>query len=272
MARPHATFFAFVLALAAFAAPLSCGTTSTTAKPKTLCTAQQEVYCRCQNFDEGTKVCADDGQSFGPCLPCDGDTQLPDPDSGSAVSVDSGDNDAGVEGDAADASSPCGNAKIETGEACDDGNKVEDDGCNTMCLPQGGYPMKAGICPGMAIHLWGTTPLAFAGTTNLFPLTYRAKAACGGSTGTTGSDRVYAITPHTAGMLEAKTSNATFDQLLYARSDCATEASELGCANAVSGSGGETLTFAVVSGTTYYLVVDGATNTTGNFTLTLTVK
>jgi hypothetical protein len=31
------------------------------------CTAHAYVFCRCADRSEGTKVCYDDGQSFGPC-------------------------------------------------------------------------------------------------------------------------------------------------------------------------------------------------------------
>jgi len=259
-----------ILLSSLYFAPIGCASSATT-KPQTLCTPQQEVYCRCQNFDEGTKICADDGNSFGACEPCPGDT-FPD-DGGDIGSDDGAAGDASMQSsDAEDGGgSTCGNGIVDPGEACDDGNKVEDDGCNSSCQPEGGYPAKAGICPGMAIHVW-SAPVTFAGTTNLFPITYRAKAACGGSTGSTGSDRVYAITVHSAGTLTAKTTNATFDDMLYARSDCATEASELGCANASAGTGDESLAVPVVSGATVFLIVDGTSNATGTFTLSLSAK
>jgi cysteine-rich repeat protein len=237
----------------------------------TLCKANQEVYCRCQDFGEGVKQCAVDGQSYGPCLPCPGPP--PAYDAGPPVQEDAGGDasfDAGHT-DAADAGSLCGNKKVDPGEACDDGNQVNDDGCSSACVPAGGYPAKAGVCPGMSIDLW-QSPVTFASTTKLFPLTYRAKASCGGATGTLGSDRVFVVTPHSSGTLTVQTQGSNFDAMLYARTDCATESSELGCQNATSGPGDETLNVTVVSGTPVYVFVDGATSSTGDLMLTMLLK
>ena len=41
------------------------------AAPGKLCTPAAYVFCRCQNRDEGTKLCNADGESFADCLPCD---------------------------------------------------------------------------------------------------------------------------------------------------------------------------------------------------------
>ena len=235
--------------------------------PATLCKANQDVYCRCQDFSEGTKTCAPDGQSYGACLPCPGDTPMPD--AGDPGMVDGGSADATIAD--ADAGSLCGNAKVDPGEACDDGNLVNDDGCTTVCAPAGGYPAKAGLCPGMSVDVW-TDPVTFLSTTKLFPLTYRAKVSCGGATGTLGSDRVFMVTPHKSGTLTVKTTGATFDVMLYARSDCATESSELVCQNAVNGPGDETIGVAAQSGIPIYVLVDGATSTTGDLSLTVSLK
>jgi hypothetical protein len=40
--------------------------------PQRLCTPGAYVFCRCQNRDEGTKLCNPDGNSFKDCGPCDG--------------------------------------------------------------------------------------------------------------------------------------------------------------------------------------------------------
>lgn len=262
-------WFSLVLLACVYSAHTGCasGSSSPSTTATTLCKPSQEVYCRCQDFGEGTKVCADDGQSYGPCLPCPGVAPV---DASAAGPMDSG---AVVDAraDSGDAGSLCGNKKVDPGEACDDGNAIDDDGCNRWCMPEGGYPAQAGICPGMSIDVW-SAPVTFASTTKLFPLTYRAKAACNGATGSLGSDRVFVVTTHATGMLTVKTVAATFDVMLYARSDCAMEAAELGCQNAVNGVGDETLTIPAQSGTPIYVFVDGATNTTGDLSLTLSVK
>jgi cysteine-rich repeat protein len=269
-ARLAAVTFAVIAAMACFS-PLSC-TSSAPKKAATLCTPMQEVYCRCQNFDEGTQICADDGQSFSPCAPCDG-TVVPMDDGGGGGDFDSGASDDGATTpDDASGDAPktgCGNGIVDPGEACDDGNAVEDDGCNSSCMPQGGFP--PGTCPGMSVHVWSKA-VTWNGTTTGFAISYRANAACGGSTGSTGADRVYAITTHSAGTLQIDATSPTFDVMLYARTDCTTQSSEVACANAQTGTGNETMSITVKSGAVTYLVVDGATNATGTFTLTLTPK
>jgi cysteine-rich repeat protein len=267
-----ARIIAFTIAASALFLAVSCTSGSAQKKADTLCTPGQDYYCRCQNFDEGSRTCNDDGQSFGACLPCDGDYTPPAPDSSVMVGSDAGSakDDATTNDASTDApTSTCGNGKVDPGEACDDGNTVEDDGCNSMCMPQGGYP--PGTCPGMPVHVWQKA-VTWNGTTTGFALSYRANAACGGSTGSTGSDRVYAITPHQTGTLQIAATNPTFDIMLYARSDCATQSSEVACTNAMTGNGPETFTVPVTSGSVLYLVVDGATNATGTFTLSLTPK
>jgi hypothetical protein len=37
-----------------------------------LCSPGDEIFCRCRGGDPGTKPCAEDGNSFGECLPCEG--------------------------------------------------------------------------------------------------------------------------------------------------------------------------------------------------------
>ena len=48
-----------------------------------VCPAGEEIFCRCQNGDPGTKTCASDGYGFGSCGPCDGSHGPGDVDPGS---------------------------------------------------------------------------------------------------------------------------------------------------------------------------------------------
>jgi hypothetical protein len=48
-----------------------------------VCPGGEEVFCRCQNGDPGTKTCASDGYGFGACGPCDGSHGPGDVDPGS---------------------------------------------------------------------------------------------------------------------------------------------------------------------------------------------
>lgn len=49
---------------------LACATSAET-PPETLCDASTHIFCRCPGGQPGTKQCADDGQQFGECEPCD---------------------------------------------------------------------------------------------------------------------------------------------------------------------------------------------------------
>src|SRR5688572_165874 len=50
---------------------MACGQESN-AKAERICTPDAYVFCRCQDRQEGTKHCKEDGVSFEECLPCDG--------------------------------------------------------------------------------------------------------------------------------------------------------------------------------------------------------
>jgi lamin tail-like protein len=50
-----------------------------------VCDPGEEIFCRCRGGAAGTKLCLDDGESFGPCLQVGGEcTEVPDPASGGA--------------------------------------------------------------------------------------------------------------------------------------------------------------------------------------------
>src|SRR5437870_3211108 len=55
----------------------ACSSSKNAATPQRLCTPGAYVFCRCENKDEGTKLCKEDGQSFDSCLPCDGSGATP---------------------------------------------------------------------------------------------------------------------------------------------------------------------------------------------------
>ncbi len=47
------------------------GCTTTSASEPTSCEPGENIFCRCDNGEAGTKQCGDDGESFGACGPCD---------------------------------------------------------------------------------------------------------------------------------------------------------------------------------------------------------
>ena len=58
----------------------------------------------------------------------------------------------------------CGDKIVQDGEDCDDGNKVEDDGCDSTCHLSGSNPITTRSCPGLDTHVW-SKPVTYVGTT-----------------------------------------------------------------------------------------------------------
>lgn len=243
-----------LLVIMAIAMACSSGDAST----NTICEPGAEVYCRCENLDEGSQFCRDDGSGFDRCEPCfddfeeDGDYGFPEDDGSPPVRRDAG-------GDAA--ASICGNATVEPDETCDDGNDVADDGCDA-CVA-GGNPIGGSVCPGVSVHVW-SLPVVVAGSTQNAS-TAHVGLECEGETGEGSPDRVYTLVPHTSGTLRISIEDAAFATALYARSDCNDVSGQFACALTSS------LELQVVAGESVYLTVDGAgINRKGDYTLRLT--
>lgn len=111
------------------------------------CTPGKSEACVCTNGNMGAQVCQPNG-SFGPCS-CGGGE---------------GGGGAGGAGGAGGGTSLCGNDKMDPGEQCDDGNNLNGDGCNSLCMtetcgngmpepgecgPEGTCPMDCGLCGNM---------------------------------------------------------------------------------------------------------------------------
>jgi cysteine-rich repeat protein len=239
--------------------------------PARLCTPGAFVYCRCQDRQEGTKLCADDGQSFGKCEPCESDTNPVDPDYPPEPVLDAGSDSP--------APTSCGDSVPQDGEECDDGNKVDDDGCDQTCKLAGDNPASSKGCPGMPVHVW-SAPVSYTGNTATSSNTSYATlpdagAGCppSNTTGAGSPDRRFAVTPHKAGTLTVTTSNTAFDNSLWVMTTCSTSASQsyLACKNDTAGNGGETMTFPVEAGKTYSVVVDGVLVNSGVFKITFSL-
>ena len=238
-------------------------TTAAAVDPITKCTPGAYVYCRCKNRDEGTKLCNPDGHSFATCDPCESPSNpaLPDDPKHPPVEVDAGK-------DAAPSVGPpvCGNGIVEDGEDCDDGNKIEDDGCDNTCHLNGRDPLTTRSCPGLDTHVWsksvsyvGSTP----GSTNRSVTPTCPGTGTGNpTTGAAAADRVFHVTPHKTGTMTVTTSDTNYDSFLYVTTACTPgpngEVTYLACMNAVNGVGGETLSFPVTAGQAYSVIVDGA--------------
>ncbi|MBK6460466.1 MAG: hypothetical protein IPF92_05585 [Myxococcales bacterium] len=171
----------------------------------------------------------------------------------------------------------CGDGTVDTGEACDDINKVEGDGCGNDCRNVAGNPDSGKACPGQPVHVWTTAAVTGAGTTTGFPSAWNEPgSACTTGAGTNASpDHIYAVTAHRTGAMTVKTTGATYNLVLSARTDCnnaATMATRM-CANdrGTTAPLDETMTFPVTSGTTYYVGVSGAVGASGNYTLSFQI-
>jgi cysteine-rich repeat protein len=261
---------ALVVALVA-----ACSSTPATPPAKDECRPGDAYYCRCANREEGSRVCNDDGKTYGPCEPCFGDPIEPPIDDDASFPPDPP-LDAGrdARADASDGAVGCSNGTVEAGEECDDGNRTPNDGCSTTCKLEGA-PASSDKCPGMPVHVW-TDPVVYTASTVAFVNDYTTQPSCGGTTGSLTPERVFAVTAHKTGMLRTVGSSATFDHMLYLSETCAPTGNVLAnqvCANTVSGNGGETLTFPVTSGTTYYVVLEGgAVNASGTVKLTWSIQ
>jgi hypothetical protein len=82
-------------------------------------------------------------------------------------------------------------------------------------------------------------------------------------------DIVYEIVPQQSGGLTMALGSAGFDSVLYARSDCDDERTELQCSH-TNGNGGESITLLASEGDPIYLWVDGFTNDEGTYRMSVT--
>ena len=163
----------------------------------------------------------------------------------------------------------CGNMDVEPTEGCDDGNTDANDGCSASCqLEQDSCDLATPITQG-----FGTTQITGTTLSSAADLTTTSDD-CGVSA--SAKNKVYAVTVTEGGFLTAwiERAGTNFDTVLYARTTCDSDASEVLCSdsslieqnNFVGG--GEVVSFPVADGTTIYLVVDGAFSTEeGDFAL-----
>ena len=174
--------------------------------------------------------------------------------------------------DARDAGSDadnCGDEIVQSNEECDDGNRIPGDGCDENCLAEPVPPNDT--CTGERITLVdpgdGSRHASISGSTSILAAEY--SASCGG----TGKDAVYNVTSDITGRLVLKSTSATFNEILYARSSCTSTAttSSVGCAATALIPGTEQLEFGVTAGVTYYLFVDSTTPESGSFALDLSI-
>ncbi len=251
---------------------------SSKATPKTerLCTPDAWVYCRCQNRDEGSKQCNEEGSKFGPCLPCE-TPDNPVLDDEDPFPIDEPD------GGPLPEPATCGDKVVQEGEACDDGNTDDTDGCSAACKLAGADPPSSRTCPGMPVHVWGS-PVEYIGTTVGAPNAFYPDPVCSTPSvptrGQSGPERIFAVTPHKSGVLVATTADAGMNTVLWMMQPCKVGTSQapatyLSCANLKDNNDSERVELPVQAGQTYAVVVDGANINSlsgGPFKVTFSMK
>ncbi|AKU99988.1 Multiple EGF-like-domain protein 3 precursor [Labilithrix luteola] len=170
----------------------------------------------------------------------------------------------------------CGNGELEGGETCDDGNQADGDGCSAACQLEAvtGHDTCANA-EAIALAAVGDgtySATVVSGTTNLtHDQTFTGCASAG-------RDAIYQIVAPIDGVVTASVPVAGFNVSLGARTAATCPTSTTGtaplvCANASSDDGLEEISFSVVAGQTYDLIVDGTTATEfGPFTMLVRVR
>lgn len=144
---------------------------------------------------------------------------------------------------------PGGTDCTNTGQVCN----------NAMCTDP---PPEEDACPGKAIALSGGSGSANG---DLALLTPDEAATCG--MGSPGADAVYRVTPAADGDMTVVVQPAGFDAVVHIRTTCASQASQVLCADANGLDGPEFVVVPVLGGTEYFIIVDSASTATGSYVL-----
>lgn len=172
----------------------------------------------------------------------------------------------------------CGDGKIDPGEACDDTNHVDDDGCSPDCRKPNGDPPSGNGCPGHQVDVWpGATVTGSASTLPYGNTWTNTGTSCnvGSNTANGAQDHVYEVVPHASGTLTVTaTPTSSWNLMVLARKTCTDASSQLACANA-HGSGDsspETMTLPVTSGQPVYVAVDGLVSGKGTYDVSFSIQ
>lgn len=253
---------AALLSLGVVSLLLACSTTPTAKKEEKLCPPGGYVFCRCRDRQEGTKLCKDDGQSFGLCEPCETFDNPEDP-------LDPDDPDPYPQyprpdaGDGGSTPGACGNGIVETGEDCDDENAEETDGCDSNCRLAGATPSNSNSCPGLDVHVWGgahkpslASTTVGSGNRSVAP---NCTATSNPTTGINSPDRVFKVTAHKTGLMKVVTSDVNYNVFLWASEECKPSGNSfIACVNESGSVGPEGMTFPVENGKSYHVFIDGS--------------
>jgi cysteine-rich repeat protein len=210
---------------------------STGASGERICTPGANVFCRCADRSQGTKLCADDGKSFAsPCSTDESRTEcaggeIDDPDTGKTVD--------------------------------DDGNIIDDPD------PDGGSTSSNSLdsCPGKSTSLGDGQEVVLDGDTTGGKSNTEGTGACAAGTG--GNEHIYRIIPTGSGSVAFSVKGeGAMNPTLYLRSKCDDKNTQLRCAETTGAGGTESFSHNMISGTEYFLVVDGAGSSAGKYKVT----
>lgn len=225
-------------AIALFVPTQGCSS-STGASGERICTPGANVFCRCADRSQGTKLCADDGKSFAtPCSTNESRTEcaggeVEDPDTGKPVDPD--------------------------GNPIDEPD--QDGGTNTNNNP-------IDSCPGKSTSLTPNQDIVLEGDTTGGKDDAKGSSTC--STGAGGNDHVYRIIPTGSGSVNITVQGIDgMNPTAYIRSKCDDEASQVRCAPPLGAGKTITMQHNMVASTEYFLVVDGASSSAGKYKVTL---
>lgn len=211
---------------------------STGASGERICTPGANVFCRCADRSQGTKLCADDGKSFA--TPCSTD----------------------------ESRTECAGGEIEdpdTGKPVDpDGNPIDPDDQDSGTNPS---TNSLDSCPGKSTSLTDGQTVVLEGDTTGGKSNTEGTGACAAGTG--GNEHIYRIIPTGSGAVSFSVKGeGAMNPTLYLRSKCDDKNTQLRCAETTGAAGTETFSHNMVSGTEYFLVVDGAGSSAGKYKVT----
>lgn len=226
-----------IVGLALFVPTQGCSS-STNASGERICTPGANVFCRCADRSQGTKLCADDGKSFS--TPCSTD----------------------------ESRSECAGGEIEdpdTGKPVDgDGNPIDNPGDTDAGKTQ---TNSLDTCPGKSTALTPGQDTILEGDTTGGDDTAKGTGACAAGAG--GNDHVYRIIPTGSGSVAFTVKGeGAMNPTVYIRSKCDDEAMQVRCAESTGAGGTETFSHNMVAGTEYFLFVDGASSSAGKYKVT----
>jgi cysteine-rich repeat protein len=173
----------------------------------------------------------------------------------------------------------CGDGMVTNGEACDDGNDVDEDGCSPGCKSVHGTPLSATGCPGQPVHVWSNQIVTGRGSTNVAKFTDlrnhsdRPQGGCNPSVANRAEDHTYQVIPEANGTLTVSVDALTFNAMLVVRDEagCEDTSKTKACADK-PGTQAEELSLPVQKGRALSVTVDGAEGPGGEYTIKFNLR